>query len=176
MDRPLYAYAYADVAYDDAIAMLAEDPEGLLQSATEASITHSDEVVARLELGVAGFEVGRDVIVHLGSFDPVEQLRGVLPVRWEAAEGHVLFPTVDATLEVAAMSLHPPMVQVTLAGHYRPPMGLVGRAIDRLVHRAAEAVVHGFVRDVAGRLEALTAQALDLRLDEVAVEPRQPTG
>lgn len=176
MDRPLYAYTYADVAYDDAIALLAEDPEGLLQSATDASVEHSNEVVARLELGVAGFEIGRDVVVHLGAFDPVEQLRGVLPLHWEAADGHVLFPTVDATLEIAAMSLHPPMVQVTLAGHYTPPLGLVGRALDHVAHRAAEAVIHGFVRDVGERLEALTARAVTLRLDEVAVEPRQPTG
>lgn len=175
MDRPLYAYTYADVAYDDAIALLADDPEDVLQSATDASVDHGDEVVARLELDVAGFEVGRDVVVHLGAFDPIEQLRGVLPLRWEAAEGQVLFPTVDATLEIAAMSLHPPMTQVTLAGHYRPPMGAIGRALDRVAHRAAEAVIHRFVRDVAERLEALAARAVTLRLQDVAVEPRQPT-
>lgn len=174
MDRPLYAYTYADVAYDDAIALLAEDPEGVLQSATEASVEHSDDVVARLELGVGGFEVGRDVVVHLGAFNPVEQLRGILPLHWEAAEGHLLFPTVDATLEIAAMSLRPPMVQVTLAGHYRPPMGPVGRAIDRVAHRAAEAVIHRFVRDVAERLEALASHTVDVRLDDVALQPREP--
>lgn len=176
MDRPLYAYTYADVAYDDAIALLAEDPEGVLQSATEASVEHADDVVARLELGVGGFEVGRDVVVHLGTFDPVEQLRGVLPLHWEAAQGHVLFPTVDATLEVAAMSLHPPMVQVTLTGNYHPPMGLVGRAIDRVAHRAAEAVIHRFVRDVAERLEALASHAVAVRLEDVALQPREPAG
>lgn len=176
MERPLYAYAYADVAYDDAIALLAEDPEGLLQSATDASVDHADQVVTRLELGVAGFEVGRDVVVELGAFDPVEHLRGVLPVHWEAADGDHLFPSVDATLELAALSFSPPMVQVTLAGVYHPPMGLVGRALDAVAHRAAEAVIHRFVQDVAERLETLVARAVELRLDEVAVEPRQPAG
>ena len=84
--------------------------------------------------------------------------------------------SVDATLELAALSFSPPMVQVTLAGVYHPPMGLVGRALDAVAHRAAEAVIHRFVQDVAERLETLVARAVELRLDEVAVEPRQPAG
>ncbi len=174
--RPLYAYAYADVPYDDAIAMLAEDPDGLLQSATDASVDHADQVVANLHLEVGGFDLGRDVVVEIGEFDPVEQLRGVLPITWRAAEGHVLFPTVDATLEVAAMSLHPPMVQVTLCGSYEPPLGPLGRVLDRTIaRRLAEAVIHRFVHDVADRLEALVSRAADLRLAEVPVAPREPS-
>lgn len=178
MTRPLYAYAYAKVDFDDAIAMLAEDPEGLLQSATETSMAHADEVVSNLHVEIGGFDLGRDVVVHLGSFDPVEQLRAVLPLHWKAASGHVLFPTVDATLEVTALSLRPPMVQVTLAGSYEPPLGPLGRALDRtVVHRLAEAVIHRFVHDVTDRLEALVDRAVDLRLQDVPVEPRpRPSG
>ena len=174
--RPLYAYAYADVPYDDAIAMLAEDPEGLLQSATDSSMLHADHVVSNLHVDVGGFELSRDVVVELGDFKPVEQLRGVLPITWRAAEGHVLFPTVDATLEVAAMSLHPPMVQVTLAGSYEPPLGPLGRVVDRTItRRLAEAVIHRFVHDVADRLEALISHAADLRLADVPIAPRDGT-
>lgn len=176
MTRPLYAYAYATVAYDDAIAMLAEDPHGLLQSATDASVEHADTVVTNLHTEVGGFVLGRDVVVHLGEFDPVEQLRGVLPITWEAAEGHVLFPTVDATLEVAALSLHPPMVQVTLAGSYEPPLGVLGRVIDRTVtRRLAEAVIHRFVHDVAARLEELVDRGGDAQLAQVPLAPRLET-
>lgn len=155
MFRPLYAYDYADVLYDDAVALLADDPEGLLQSATDTSMAHAGEVVSNLHLQLGGFELGRDVVVHLGELDATsEEARSVMPIHWEAATGHLLFPTVDATLEVAAMSIHPPMVQVTLAGSYDPPFGPLGRAIDRsLTHRVAEAVILRFVRDVATRLE-----------------------
>ena len=174
--RPLYAYAYADVPYDDAIAMLAEDPEGLLQSATDVSMRHADRVVANLHVDVGGFDLSRDVVVAIGAFDPVEQLRGVLPIAWRAAEGHVLFPTVDGTLEVAAMSLHPPMVQVTLCGSYEPPLGPLGRVVDRTIaRRISEAAIHRFVHDVAERLQALVARAGDLRLAEVPIGPRQPS-
>lgn len=173
MNRPLYAYAYAKVNYDDAIAMLAEDPEGLLQSATETSVEHANEVVSNLHVEVGGFDLGRDVVIHLGRFEPVEQLRGIIPLTWQAASGHVLFPTVDATLEVAALSLHPPMVQVTLAGTYDPPFGAVGRVLDRAVtHRLAEAVIHRFVHEVAERLEVLVERASDLQLMDVPIAPR----
>ena len=145
--------------------MLAEDPEGLLQSATDVSVEHADEVVSNLHLEVGRFDLGRDVVVELEDFEPVEQLRGVLPLHWRAASGHVLFPTVDATLEVAALSLHPPMVQVTLAGAYDPPLGPLGRVVDRtLTRRLAAAVIHRFVHDVAARLEALVTRAADLQL------------
>lgn len=171
MDRPLYAYAYAHVRYDDAIAMLAQDPQDLLQDAIDASVEHAHEVHASLHVPIGGFDLGRDVIVHLGTFQPVEQLRGTLPLRWEAATGQILFPTVHATLEIGALAVHSPGVQVTLVGSYTPPLGPVGGALDRAVtHRLAESVVHRFVQDVAERLEARVVRAVDLRLAEVAVD------
>lgn len=158
MSRPMYAYGYAHAAFDDAIAILAEDPRGLLQSATDTSMERADEVVTNLHVDVAGFDLGRDVVVEFGDFQPVEAMRCVLPVSWRAASGHLLFPTVEATLEISALSLHPPMVQVTLAGSYEPPLGAVGGVVDRaLTHRMAEAVIHRFVEDVTDRLEARVA-------------------
>lgn len=183
MTRPLYAYDYAHVAFDDAIALLAEDPGGLLQSATDASMQHADEVVTNLHVEVAGFDLGRDVVIELGEFEPVEALRCILPVSWRAASGHLLFPTVAATLEIAALSLQPPLVQVTLAGSYDPPLGPLGTMVDRaLTQRMAEAVIHRFVQDVACRLEARVASvsaaqrvtvpmSSSLEVDEVSVSP-----
>lgn len=154
MARPLHAYSYASVPFDDAVALLAEDAGGLLQSATDVSAAHGDEVLGTLHLDVGGFEVSRDVLIEVGSFDPVEILRSVVPVRWRAARGHLLFPTVDAQLELAALSLDPPTVQVTLTGTYAPPLGVVGEVLDRAFdHRVAEVVIHRFVREVAERLE-----------------------
>jgi hypothetical protein len=158
VSRPLYAYTYADVAYDDALEVLARDPGRLLQTATDVSAAHGDEVVSSLALGVGGFEIGRDVVVELEAFRPVEVLRGIVPLRWRAARGHLLYPTVDGQLEVAALSLHPPRVQVTLSGSYDPPFGVGGDVLDRTaLHRVAEAVAHRFVREVAERLEAAIA-------------------
>jgi len=156
MSRPLYAYAYAEVPFDDAIALLAQDPEGLLQTATDVSAAHGRDLLANLNFDIAGFEVGRDIVIELGEYDPVEITRAVIPLTWRAAKGHVLFPTVDARLEIAALSFNPPLVQVSLVGSYRPPMGTVGLLLDRLVDaRLAEAVLHRFIHELASRLEAL---------------------
>ncbi|MEX0835886.1 MAG: hypothetical protein WD010_07330 [Nitriliruptor sp.] len=156
MERPLYAYDYADVPYDDAIELLATDPERLLQDATDRSAAHAEEVVGNLAVDLGGFELGRDVVIELDAFQPVEVLRGVLPLRWRAARGHLLFPTVDAQLEITALSLSPPRVQVALTGSYDPPFGVAGDLLDRAgPHRVAEAVVHRFVREVTARLELI---------------------
>lgn len=156
MDRPLYVYTYAEVPYDDAVTLLAEDPEGLLQTATEVSSALGGDLVGNLHVDVAGFELGRDVVIELGEFHADDDLRGTLPVKWRAAKGHLLFPTMNATLEVSALSLHPPLVQVTLAGTYAPPLGSVGALFDQMFdRRLAEAVVHRFVGEVASRLEEL---------------------
>jgi hypothetical protein len=160
MDRPLYVYTYADVPYDDAVTLLSEDPEGLLQKATDVSSAHGGDLVGNLHVDVGGFELGRDVVIELGEFTAEDDLRGTLPVKWRAAKGHLLFPTMNATLEVSALSLHPPLVQVTLAGTYAPPLGSVGALLDQMFdRRLAEAVVHRFVGEVASRLEDLVATA-----------------
>lgn len=158
MLRPIYAYTYAKVPFDDAIALLAGDPERLLQDATDASSQHAEEIQTILRTSIAGLEVEREAVIELGDFTPVEVLRSVVPVHWRAARGHLWFPTMDATLEVTALSLRPPLVQVTLAGTYQPPLGPVGAFVDAIAaHRIAEATTHAFVNEVAARLERVVA-------------------
>lgn len=162
MTRPIHVYTYAPVAFDDAIALLADDPRGLLREATAASEEHAETVVGHLHVDVGEFDVGRDVQIELGAFNPVEALRSVVPVRWRASHGHVWFPTMDATLEISALSLHPPRVQVTLTGAYKPPLGPLGAVIDAVVaHRVAEATTHTFVNEVAERLQQLAGELPD---------------
>lgn len=158
MRRPLYAYEYADVPYDDAIAILAERASALLQEATDASVAHTDEVVTHLTVDAGGFEVGRDVVVELGEFDPVELIRARLPISWRAASRPALFPSMTGALEVASLSSHPPRVQVTILGDYEPPLGVLGSIADSSIgHRVAEAAAHRLVHEVVTRLEAQVA-------------------
>jgi hypothetical protein len=162
MVSTLYAYADADVAFDDAIEVLTTQPGRLLQAATDVSAAHGDQVTGELAVDVGGFQLARDVAIQVGTPRPIEVLRSVLPLRWRAAEGHVLFPTAEANLEVSALSLHPPRVQVTVSGTYDPPLGIAGELLDRTVaHRVADAVAQRFVDEVVRRLEAVVA-ATDL--------------
>jgi hypothetical protein len=72
-----------------------------------------------------------------------------LPLRWHATgPGGVLFPALDADLELGALSEDTTMLR--LAGAYRPPLGKAGGALDRAVlQRVAAATIHTFIRRVA---------------------------
>ncbi len=71
-----------------------------------------------------------------------------IPFAWEATGSPGLFPRLDADLIVAAVG--PELCQITMRGTYTPPLGPLGRALDRAVlHRIAEASVKSFVDRVA---------------------------
>jgi hypothetical protein len=77
----------------------------------------------------------------------------VVPLSWWAIRGQHLFPTLEADLEI--MPLGPDQVMLTLMGRYEPPLGPLGRRLDRLVlHRVSEACVRSFLRRAAASLES----------------------
>jgi hypothetical protein len=68
----------------------------------------------------------------------------VVPLTWKATATPGLFPVMSADLEVAPLDEN--LTQLTLRGRYEPPLGAVGRRIDRLLmHRVAEASVRAFL-------------------------------
>ena len=76
-------------------------------------------------------------------------------MHWAAAGATGLFPSLDADLEVAPLGPH--RTQLAMSARYVPPLGAVGRAIDRAVlFRVAEATLKDFLDHVA---EAMSAQA-----------------
>jgi hypothetical protein len=80
--------------------------------------------------------------------------RTILPLRWRAAGGQGRFPALDADLEVAPLGAS--ATQLSISARYVPPMGAVGRAMDRaLLHRVAEATVKDFLDRVADALLAV---------------------
>lgn len=97
--------------------------------------------------------------VHLAVGDPIEGSRHItIPVTWTATGTPGLFPRLDADLVLAPIG--PNTCQVSLRGNYEPPLGAVGKALDRAVfHRIAEASVKGFVDRVSAALEHILADA-----------------
>jgi hypothetical protein len=82
----------------------------------------------------------------------------VVPLTWRATSAPGLFPVLSADLEVAA--LDPGLTQLTIHGRYEPPLGAVGRRIDRLLmHRIAEASVRSFLRRLVATLAATDAES-----------------
>ena len=82
----------------------------------------------------------------------------LLPVRWHAAgAGERLFPVMDADLTMSPYRESATLIALT--GAYRPPLGLVGAALDRVaLRRVASATVRRFV-DRIGRAAADPAGA-----------------
>jgi len=82
-----------------------------------------------------------------------------LSLRWEAAgAGGGLFPVLDADLTLAPYGESASLL--ALAGVYRPPLGVVGAALDRVVlRRAAQATIGGFVTRVGEAVVKLSAPA-----------------
>ena len=76
-----------------------------------------------------------------------------LPMSWKATGPGRLFPSLEADLEVAAIGAS--RTQLAISARYEPPLGSVGRALDRaLLHRVAEATIKDFLDRVAAAVEA----------------------
>jgi len=156
VERQLHCYAYVEAPFDLVARLLAEDATAVLQEATDDAAEQAGTLSRTLSVEVGGFEVGRDVSIEVGEFEPRGITRSVVPLRWHAEKGRLLFPELAADMEVAALALDPPLTQLTVSGSYEPPLGVLGAGADRLLlHRLAEATVHRFTHDVADRLRRL---------------------
>lgn len=154
MERTLYAYTYVRQPFDEVARLLAEDPDAFLQEATDRAAEHAREFESELRIALGRFDVGREIRIEVGEFRPSAMQAVSLPLSWTAAEHRGLFPSMQAILELQAVSLRMPLTQIALIGTYRPPLGVVGAAGDALVgKRVAEAALHHFVTDIAQRVE-----------------------
>ncbi len=153
VERTLHVYAYVEAPFDDVSHLLASDAASVLQQATDESAEQASTLSRKLRVAVGGFDVGSDVRIELGEFEPRAVTRSVVPLRWHAEKGRLLFPQLTAELEVAAIVFDPPLTQLTVSGTYEPPLGLLGAGADKLLlHRLAEATLHRFTHEVADEL------------------------
>src|SRR5262249_33325982 len=97
--------------------------------------------------GPAGARIDKQVELEFG--EPIRVPgKTVLPMAWRPARLEALFPRLDADIEVG--ELGPERTQLSISARYTPPLGAVGRALDRaLLHRVAEATVRDFLDRVA---------------------------
>jgi hypothetical protein len=134
--------------------LLEPRPHWLTDGAT-AAYAEGERLFLTISATRREMNVGKRVQVELGA----AYARGegvVLPLSWWATGAQRLFPTLDADLEL--MPLGPDQVMLTLMGRYDPPLGALGRGVDRLVlHRIAEACVRSFLHRTAASLEHATA-------------------
>jgi len=123
-----------------------------------ATAAYRDGETLRGKIGVGGSIeplVAKTVRIDVGLPQSGEVEMSV-PIAWEATGTPGLFPTMEGDIVIS--SLGDELTQLTFRGSYTPPLGQIGRAIDRvLMHHIAEASVKDFLDRVASSLQSDTA-------------------
>jgi hypothetical protein len=141
-------YLDLPVRFETLEAALLTEPEAWLPGLARDAESRGERLLA--EVGFTVDDAHRvDKRVEIGFGEPHRiATKTILPMTWRATGAEGLFPSLEADLEVA--SLGPSRTQLSISARYRPPMGALGRALDRaLLHRVAEATAKDFLDRVA---------------------------
>jgi hypothetical protein len=153
----MFARYFIELPLDasDLEAALTDEPEGLLQPIARHATHRGDQLLADVGFGDT-VRVERSVAIRLRS--PVRtSSKTIVPFSWRATgTTGGLFPALEADLEIAALG--PAVTQLAISARYSPPLGIVGRMLDRAVlHRVAEATVKDFLDHLGGMLLSVTS-------------------
>ncbi len=144
----MFLRSYVELSLPIAVVeeALLRTPERWIPDLASSAEERGDRLLGEVGFPVSGHRVGKQVEIELGP--PVRTPgRTWLPITWLATGPKGLFPSLEGELEVAALG--PSLTQLGLSARYRPPFGLVGESLDRmLLHRVAEATIRDFVERV----------------------------
>jgi len=136
----------------DVETVLLESPASILAEPARDADTGGNRLLTEIGFGPAPVRLTRPV--KLGFGDPIRfPSKTVLPITWKPTSLEGLIPSLEADLEIA--ELGPWRTQLSISARYAPPLGAVGRSLDRaLLHRVAEATVRDFVDRAAARIDS----------------------
>jgi hypothetical protein len=139
---------------DQVVRALLRDPQTWVPGLASTANRRGDALLAEVGFGER-VRVARTVAIEFA--EPIRvRSKTVIPFRWTAKGAAGVFPALEADLEIA--SLAPGRTQLAMSARYVPPMGALGRAIDRTVlFRVAEATIKDFLDGVAAKLGAAYA-------------------
>jgi hypothetical protein len=136
---------------------LSEEPSRWMTHLAERANERGDTLLADVGFG-EHMRIARTVeiefapAVHVGT-------RAIFPFRWSASGPGGMFPGLDADLEVAPLGAE--TTQLAISARYVPPLGKVGKLIDRaILSRVAEATVKDFLDRVAAAVLEMVAVAI----------------
>ena len=111
-------------------AALLDDPQSWLPGSRREANRARATTCSPRSGSARRIRVRRQVRVELG--EPVRAAtKTVVPLRWTAVGAAGLFPELDADLEIAPLA--PGRCQLAMSARYVPPLGVMGRALDRAV-------------------------------------------
>ena len=122
---------------------LLDHPPGWLAEMAGAAQQRGDELLTQVGVGPLGARLGRRVAIELGEPVRFPSMTSVA-LTWEPIGLEGLLPRLDADIELGSLGEN--RTQLAISARYRPPLGVVGRAVDRvLLHRVAEATLKDFL-------------------------------
>lgn len=143
------------------------DENSWLVPLVEAAHSENEGVLMRIGPGGPGW-FGKVVAVNfappVGADDNL-----TIPVMWEATGPSGLFPRFRGELHVS--TLDPDRSELKLSGHYRPPLGRAGHALDDAV---LARVAHATIRSLLRRLARTLEEELVATSGSIVIEP--PSG
>jgi len=130
------------LAFERVERALLEAPEAWLPGVAQRAEDRSVRLLAEVGFGEA-FRIDKQVEISLG--EPLRRgSKTILPMSWRVTGPESLFPRLEADIELAPLG--PGRTQLAISARYTPPLGALGRAIDRaLLHRVAEATIKDFL-------------------------------
>jgi hypothetical protein len=142
----IYYFVHVNRPFREVEASLVSQVHSFGSLADEA-YREGESLRDRIGVGADNSVVAKTVRLVAGTPIRSDQ-QTTIPFAWEATGTPGLFPKLEADLIVATVG--PELSQIAMRGTYAPPLGPLGRVLDRAVlHRVAEASVKGFVDRVA---------------------------
>lgn len=163
--REIRSYDYVNAPYERVRDALRNDALTVFQSATKSAVSRAQSLVAELHIDIGGVGVKADINVVVRNVkEQVETTpfpTTLLQLEWEAVSMPALFPFMKAELSVYPLTATE--TQLDFLGHYEPPFGVVGKAMNAVVgYRIAEHSIHRFLVEVAQYLrQRLVPHALE---------------
>jgi hypothetical protein len=146
---------YLDLAvpFEDVERALLDEPATWVPGIALDAEAGGQRLLAEVGFDVdASRRVDKEVEIEIG--EPyVIPTKTMLPIAWRATGAERIFPQLEADIEIAALGAG--RTQLSISARYRPPLGPVGRALDKaMLHRVAEATVKDFLDRVGERIRA----------------------
>ena len=154
--RAVQAYSYVNRPYDKVVEVLRLDAIGVFQRATAGAAERAESLASTMHVSLGPIEIATDVELHVRGIVEAPGPMGpttVLRLEWRATKSPEVFPTMAATLAIYPLAANE--TQLDFTGHYSPPLGLMGAALDAIAgHRIAAGTVNRFVEEIAAGLSA----------------------
>jgi hypothetical protein len=128
-----------------------DDFESQLSALADLAYREGQELRSRVGPGFGN--LAKEVRLQIGS-PQIHRIGLIYPVSWSALGAEALFPRLNADLVISHVGVHG--TRIIMDGTYEPPLGQLGRAVDRiLMRRIAESTVKSWVDRLAESLIAL---------------------